>query len=143
MQIFEPSTEVTVTGGGIKETISNFNDQGYCSILKVLIILCKHASKNSCVTCRIFITSTICVFIASFSTIWLSIPAGSNKYRLRKLRAYILVSFLVQSCGFEFFSTKGLGLEQWTGARQKPSPTVSSVPSKPKSAAFSNTVRRI
>ena len=112
MQTFEPSTEVTVTGGGIKETISNFNDQGYCSILKVLIILCKHASKKSCVTCRIFITSTICVFIASFSTMWLSIPAGSNKYRRRKLRAYILVSCLVQSCGLEFFYTEGLGLEQ-------------------------------
>ena len=78
MQIFEPSTEVIVTGGGIKVAISNFNDQGYCSILRVLVILCKHASKNSCVTFSIFITSTICVFIASFSTIWLSIPAGSN-----------------------------------------------------------------
>ena len=104
MQTFESSTAVTVTGGGIKDTISNFNDQGYCSILKVLVILCKHASKNSCVTCRIFITSTICVLIASFSKIWLSIPAdNSNKYRRRKLRAYILVSFLVQSCGLEFF----------------------------------------
>ena len=83
MQIFEPSTEVTGTGGGIKEAISNFNDQGYCSILKVLVVLCKHASKNSCVTVRIFITSTIWVFIASFSTIRLSIPAdNSNKYRL-------------------------------------------------------------
>ena len=69
MQTFESSTEVTVTGGGIKETISNFNDQGHCSILKVLVILCKHASKNFCVACRIFVTSTICVFIASFSTI--------------------------------------------------------------------------
>ena len=69
MQIFELSTEVTVTGGGIKETISNFNDQGYCSNLKVLVVLCKHASKNSCVTCRISITCTICVVIASFSTI--------------------------------------------------------------------------
>ena len=143
MQIFKPSTEVTVTGGGIKDTISNFNDHGYCSILKVLVILCKHATKNSCVTCRIFITSTICVFIASFSTIWLSIPAGSNKYRRRKLRAFILVSFLVQSCGLEFFFTKGLGLEQWTCARQKSSETVSSAPSKPKSAAFTNTVRHI
>ena len=143
MQIFKPSTEVTVTGGGIKETISNFNDQGYCSILKVLVILCKHASKNSCVTCRIYITSIFCVFIASFSTIWLSIPAGSNKCRLKKFRTYILVSFLVQSCGLEFFYTKGLGLEQWTCARQKPSPTVSSAPSRPKSDAFTNTVRRI
>ena len=115
MQTFEPSTEVTVTGVGIKEAISNFNDQGYCSILKVLVVLCKHASKNSCVTCRIFITSTIFVFIASFSTIWLSIPAdNSNKYRRRKLRAYILVSFLVQSCGLEFFYAEELGLEQWT-----------------------------
>ena len=138
-----PSTEDTVTGGGIKETISNFNDQGYCSILKVLVILCKHASKNSCIAVRIFITFTICVFIASFSTIWLSIPAGSNKYRRRKLRTYILVSFLVQSCGLEYFSTEGLGLEQWTCARQKSSPTVSSAPSMPKSAAFTNTVRRI
>ena len=107
MQIFESSTEVTVTGGGIKDTISNFNDQGYCSILKVLVVLCKYASKNSCVTCRIFVTSTFCVFIASFSTIWLSIPAGSNKYRRRKLRAYILVSFLVQSCGLELFFSRG------------------------------------
>ena len=32
VQIFEPSTEVTVTGGGIKVAITNFNDQGYCSI---------------------------------------------------------------------------------------------------------------
>ena len=142
MQIFEPSTEFTVTGGDIKET-SNFNDQSYCSILKVFVILCKHASKNSCITCRIFITSTFCVFIASFSSIWFSIPAGNNKCRLRKSRAFILVSFLVQSCGLEFFSTERLGLEQWTCARQKSSPTVSSVPSKPKSAAFSNTVKRI
>ena len=142
--MFEPSTEVTVTGGGIKETISNFNDQGYCSNLKVLLVLCKHASKKSCVTCRIFITSTICVFIASFSTIWLSIPAdNSNKYRRRKLRAYILVSFLVQSCGLEFFYTEELGLEQWTCARQKSSPTVSSAPSKPKSIAFTNIKKRI
>ena len=143
MQTFQPSTEVTVTGGGIKETISNFNDQGYCSILKVLVVLCTHASKNSCITVRIFITSTICVFIASFSTIRLSIPAGSNKYRRRKFRTYILVSCLVQSCGLEFFSTEELGLEQWTCARQKPSSTVSSASSKPKFAAFTNTVKRI
>ena len=44
-----PSDEVTVTVGGILVAISNLNDQGYCSrpILKVLVILCKHASKNS------------------------------------------------------------------------------------------------
>ena len=47
-----PSDEVTVTVGGILVAISNFNDQGYCSrpILKVLVILCKHASKNSQIT---------------------------------------------------------------------------------------------
>ena len=51
-QMIEPSDEVTVTGGGIQVAISNRNDQGYCSklILKVLVILCKHASKNSWVT---------------------------------------------------------------------------------------------
>ena len=88
-QIFEPSDEVTVIGGGIEAAVSNFNDQGCCSILnKVLVILCKHASKNSCVTFSISITFTICVPITLFSTIWLSIPAGSNKYRRRKLRTY-------------------------------------------------------
>ena len=110
MQTFEPSTEVTVTGGRIKETISNFNDQGYCSILKVLVILCKHASKNSCVTCRISITSIFCVFIASFSTIWLSIPAGSNKYRRRKLWAYIWFLFWYKVTVLNFFIQTGLDL---------------------------------
>ena len=56
------------------------------------------------------ITSAICVFMTSFSSIWLSIPAGSNKYRRKKSRAYILLSFLTQSCGFKFFHTGGLDL---------------------------------
>ena len=109
--VFEPSDEVTITGGGIELAISNFNDLGYCSILKSLVILCKHASENSCVTFSISINSTICVFITSFSEIWLSIPAGSNKYTRRKLRVHILVSFLTQSCGLDFFIQGGLDLD--------------------------------
>ena len=37
--------------------------------------------------------------------------AGSNKSRRRNLRAYILVSFLTQGYGLEFFYTAGLGLD--------------------------------
>ena len=52
-------------GGSIEvaKGLSSFNSQDYCSILKVSVILCKHASKNSCVAFGISITSAICVFI--------------------------------------------------------------------------------
>ena len=108
--MFKPLDEVT--GGGIQVAISNLNDQGYCRrpIVKVLVILCKHARKIPGLHLAFLITSTICAFITSFSSIWLSIPVGSNKYRRRKSRAHILLSFLTQSCSREFFYAGGLEL---------------------------------
>ena len=124
MQMFEPLDEVTVTGEGIEVAISNFNNQGYCSTLNALVVLCKHTSKNSCVTFIISITSTICVFITSFSATWLSIPVGGNKYKQRKLRAHILISFRLKVAVLNLFIQGGLDLGCALVLEKKTSPTV-------------------
>ena len=71
--MFDHSDEVTEEKAyTVNEVaISNFNNQGYwltaVFFYKILVFLCKRASKNSCVTfSSSIISSTICVSIRHF-----------------------------------------------------------------------------